>query len=99
MAVMMSDILDGRDTAWDAVLARDRARDGSFVYAVRTTGVFCRPSCPSRRPRRENVTFFADPADAERAGFRACARCGPEAPGRGERAAERAAAWLGSHLD
>lgn len=65
------------DEAWDAVRTRDRAADGHFVYAVRTTGVYCRPSCPSRRPRRENATFFDAPADAERAGFRACRRCHP----------------------
>ena len=65
------------DEAWDRVRARDRAADGAFVYAVRTTGVYCRPSCPSRRARRENVTFFNDPAGAERAGFRACRRCLP----------------------
>lgn len=65
------------DRRWAAVLARDRAADGRFVYAVSTTGVFCRPSCPSRRPRREHVAFFAAPAEAERAGFRACLRCAP----------------------
>ncbi len=64
------------EAAWSAVLARDRSRDGTFVYAVRTTGVFCRPSCPSRRPRRENVSFFRTAALAEQAGYRACARCG-----------------------
>lgn len=86
--------------AWEAVLARDRARDGAFVYAVRTTGVYCRPSCPSRRPRREHVAFFAAPADAERAGFRACARCGPTAPaGRAAAAVAAAAAFLEAHLD
>ena len=65
--------------AWTAVLERDRARDGAFVYAVASTGVFCRPSCPSRRPARRRVRFFADPAEAARAGFRACLRCAPEA--------------------
>jgi AraC family transcriptional regulator of adaptative response/methylated-DNA-[protein]-cysteine methyltransferase len=65
------------DEAWDLVRARDRAADARFIYAVRTTGVYCRPSCPSRRPRRENVTFFDDPAGAERAGYRACRRCHP----------------------
>jgi AraC family transcriptional regulator of adaptative response/methylated-DNA-[protein]-cysteine methyltransferase len=59
------------------VLARDRAQDGAFVYAVRSTGVYCRPSCPSRRPRRDRVRFFALPEAAERAGFRACRRCRP----------------------
>src|SRR5689334_7411549 len=62
---------------WRAVLARDAARDGSFVYAVRSTGVYCRPSCPSTRPRREQVVFYALPELAERAGFRACRRCHP----------------------
>jgi AraC family transcriptional regulator of adaptative response/methylated-DNA-[protein]-cysteine methyltransferase len=63
---------------WRIVLARDRRYDGRFVYAVRSTGIFCRPSCPSRRPRRAQVAFFAAPADAEAAGFRACRRCHPK---------------------
>lgn len=67
------------DSRWDAVLERDRAHDGEFVFAVSSTGVYCRPSCPSRRPRRENVEFFADPDQAERAGYRACLRCRPRA--------------------
>jgi AraC family transcriptional regulator, regulatory protein of adaptative response / methylated-DNA-[protein]-cysteine methyltransferase len=62
---------------WQQVLARDARQDGRFVFAVRTTGVFCRPSCPSRRPRRDSVEFFADPREAERAGYRACLRCKP----------------------
>lgn len=65
---------DGR---WEAVVGRDSARDGEFVFAVSTTGVYCRPSCPARRPRRENVTFFRRPDEAERAGYRACLRCRP----------------------
>jgi AraC family transcriptional regulator of adaptative response/methylated-DNA-[protein]-cysteine methyltransferase len=64
---------------WHAVLERDRAEDGHFVYAVATTGVYCRPSCASRRPRRENVRFFGGPVAAEQAGFRACLRCRPQA--------------------
>ncbi len=63
---------------WQAVLNRDRTCDGQFVYAVRSTGVYCRPSCPSRRPRQEQVSFFASPAEAEQAGFRACRRCQPD---------------------
>ena len=63
---------------WRAVLARDAAEDGAFVYAVRSTGIFCRPSCPSRRPRRDRVRFFALPEAAQRAGFRPCRRCRPE---------------------
>jgi len=62
---------------WNAVLARDASRDGSFVFAVRSTGIYCRPSCPARRPRREQVSFFQVPEAAEREGFRACRRCHP----------------------
>jgi len=62
---------------WRAVLARDRDADGRFVYAVRSTGIYCRPSCPSRKPHRDRVEFFETPADAERAGYRACRRCRP----------------------
>ncbi len=67
------------DPRWQAVLARDGASDGKFVFAVSSTGVYCRPSCPSKRPRRENVTFFGMPQEAEKAGFRACLRCRPKA--------------------
>ncbi len=63
---------------WDAVLARDSNHDGKFFFAVSTTGVYCRPSCPAKRPRRENVTFFLNPVEAENAGFRACLRCKPK---------------------
>jgi len=65
------------ETQWQQVMARDARQDGRFVFAVRTTGVYCRPSCPSRRPRRDSVEFFADPTQAERAGYRACLRCKP----------------------
>jgi AraC family transcriptional regulator of adaptative response/methylated-DNA-[protein]-cysteine methyltransferase len=65
------------DAAWAAVMGRDGQRDGTFVYAVTTTGVYCRPSCPSRRPHRQNVLFFDVPDAAEHAGFRACRRCKP----------------------
>ncbi len=58
-------------------MARDARQDGRFVFAVRTTGIYCRPSCPSRRPRRDSVEFFPDPKQAERAGYRACLRCKP----------------------
>jgi AraC family transcriptional regulator of adaptative response/methylated-DNA-[protein]-cysteine methyltransferase len=63
---------------WRAVLDKDRRLDGAFVFAVRSTGVYCRPSCPSRRPRRENVAFFQAPDEAESAGFRSCRRCRPK---------------------
>jgi AraC family transcriptional regulator of adaptative response/methylated-DNA-[protein]-cysteine methyltransferase len=67
-----------RDRRWNAVANRDAAFDGRFVYGVKTTGVYCRPSCPSRRPLPENVTFHATCEAAERAGFRACQRCRPK---------------------
>ncbi len=66
------------EARWRAVAARDAASDGRFFFAVRTTGIFCKPSCPSRAPRRDNVVFFATAADARAAGFRACRRCRPE---------------------
>lgn len=69
------------EARWNAVLGRDRAADGSFVYAVASTGVYCRPSCASRRPRRERVTFFDTPRTAAAAGYRACRRCRPERAG------------------
>ena len=67
------------DERWDAVRQRQQRADGIFYYAVRTTGVYCRPSCAARTPRRENVRFFAQSAAAESAGFRACKRCVPNA--------------------
>lgn len=66
------------DERWAQVEARNAGSDGAFVYAVRTTGVYCRPSCPSRRPLRRNVRFFERPAAAEAAGYRACLRCRPQ---------------------
>jgi AraC family transcriptional regulator of adaptative response/methylated-DNA-[protein]-cysteine methyltransferase len=63
---------------WQQVLERDPSADGQFFYAVKSTGVYCRPSCPSRRPSRKNVSFFATAAAAEEAGFRACKRCEPD---------------------
>ncbi len=66
------------DPRWNAVVAREAARDGEFVFAVSSTGVYCRPSCPARRPRRENVQFFHRPEQAEQAGYRACLRCRPK---------------------
>src|SRR5262245_45439004 len=65
------------DRRWNAVVARDARADGSFVYAVTSTGVYCKPSCASRRPLRDRVVFFDSPDDAVRAGYRACKRCKP----------------------
>ena len=63
---------------WQATLQRDRRADGSFVFAVRSTHVYCRPSCPARRPLRQNAVFFSNPQEAESRGFRACRRCRPK---------------------
>jgi AraC family transcriptional regulator of adaptative response/methylated-DNA-[protein]-cysteine methyltransferase len=76
------------DPRWAAVVARDPKVDGEFFYAVKTTGVYCRPSCGARTPRPENVAFYRTASDAERAGFRACRRCKPD---RGSLAAQQAA--------
>lgn len=67
-----------RDPRWKKLLARDAAADGTFFYAVRTTGVYCRPSCVSRLPRADNVVFYSSVKGALRAGFRACKRCRPD---------------------
>jgi AraC family transcriptional regulator of adaptative response/methylated-DNA-[protein]-cysteine methyltransferase len=66
------------EARWNALSARDSSQDGRFVFAVSSTGVYCRPSCPARRPRRENVRFFLRPEQAEQAGYRACLRCRPK---------------------
>jgi AraC family transcriptional regulator of adaptative response/methylated-DNA-[protein]-cysteine methyltransferase len=66
------------DARWAAVTARSHEHDGMFVTAVRSTGIYCRPSCPARHPKRENVTFFRAPQDAATAGYRACLRCHPD---------------------
>lgn len=78
------------DSAWAAFERRDRAFDGRFVGAVRTTGIYCRPSCPARHPRRGNVGFFADGAAARAAGFRSCLRCLPDEISREDEALRKA---------
>jgi methylphosphotriester-DNA--protein-cysteine methyltransferase len=77
---------------WRAVVRKDRNADGKFFYSVKTTGVYCRPSCFARPARRENVTFHKSPEDAERAGFRACKRCKPKGPASAEKHAAMVAA-------
>ena len=67
------------ESRWEAVLRRDGSADGAFFFAVKTTGVYCRPSCPARRPECGNVEFFASAPAAERSGYRACRRCRPNA--------------------
>ena len=78
-------------TCWAAVEGRDRAADGQFVFAVRSTGIYCRPSCPARRPGRAQVEFYARPEVAEQAGYRACRRCRPAESGATPHAATAAA--------
>ena len=75
------------EAAWEAVLRRDRAADDRFVYAVATTGIYCRPSCPSRTAKRQNVTFHATAEAAEAAGFRPCRRCRPTEASQAQRQA------------
>ncbi len=82
------------ERAWMAVLARDRAADGGFVTGVLTTGIYCRPSCAARHPRRENVRFFADGAAARDAGLRPCLRCKPDEVARDAEGVARAVALI-----
>src|ERR1700747_3685575 len=93
--------IETADPRWNAVLARDARHDGQFVFAVSTTGVYCRPSCAARRPRRENVQFFLQPNQAEQAGFRACLRCRPKAASGNGRADNIKAIcrYIEQHLD
>src|SRR3954452_13057275 len=76
MATLLSPAPFDAETAWTAVLNRDRAMDGRFVTGVLTTGIYCRPSCAARHPKRENVRFFASGAEAAAAGMRGCVRGG-----------------------
>jgi AraC family transcriptional regulator of adaptative response/methylated-DNA-[protein]-cysteine methyltransferase len=88
------------DRMWQAVLRRNAVHDGRFVYGVVSTGIYCRPSCPSRRPSRSRVRFFSESAAAEAAGFRACLRCEPRSAVRAtSRGIVRAREYLDSHLD
>jgi AraC family transcriptional regulator of adaptative response/methylated-DNA-[protein]-cysteine methyltransferase len=82
------------DARWRIALAKDRRFDGAFITGVHSTGIYCRPSCPARPPKRENVAFYATPADAEAAGLRACLRCRPDAVARDEAAVAQAIVLL-----
>jgi len=101
MALAHSNLTSRDEQLWSAVVARDAAHDGEFVFAVSTTGVYCRPSCAARRPRRENVTFFLRPDEAEKAGFRACLRCRPRAASGNPQAdfAKQVCRYIEQHLD
>ena len=78
------------DTAWAAFERRDRSWDGRVIGAVKTTGIYCKPSCPARRPKREHVEFFATGEEARAAGYRPCLRCKPDEIGRDREAVARA---------
>ncbi|HEX6163219.1 MAG TPA: bifunctional DNA-binding transcriptional regulator/O6-methylguanine-DNA methyltransferase Ada [Vicinamibacterales bacterium] len=94
--------MTGLDLRWKALASRDAAADGTFVYGVTSTGVYCRPSCPSRRPRADRVRFFDTGTEARTAGFRACKRCRPDTVGLvqpGIDAVKRASAYLAAHAD
>jgi len=84
--------------AWESVLHRDPTADDRFLYGVTTTGIYCRPSCPSRRPKRDNVAFFSSSEAAERAGFRACQRCRPNRAKSPDRAIQRARDYIDTHI-
>lgn len=86
-------------TAWEAFSNRNRAFDGMFVGAVKTTGIYCKPSCPARHPLRQNVEYFADGDGARAAGYRACLRCKPDEIGRDREAVAKALALIESTED
>ena len=102
---MMQDALvadSGLDIRWKALAGRDSSADGTFIYGVTSTGIYCRPSCPSRRPRADRVKFFDTTTEARQAGFRACKRCRPDTIGLtppGVEAVRRASAYLAAHAD
>ena len=94
MAQTLTDPMLDPANAWAAFEARDRHSDGRFVGAVLTTGIYCKPSCPARHPKRENIVFYRDAAEARAAGFRACLRCKPDEVGRDRTAVARAVALI-----
>ena len=94
IGVMSNQQLLSDDAAWEAFCARDRAYDGRVIGAVTTTGIYCKPSCPARRPKRENVVFYGDTEAARAAGYRACLRCKPDEVGRDRIAVARAVAMI-----
>jgi AraC family transcriptional regulator, regulatory protein of adaptative response / methylated-DNA-[protein]-cysteine methyltransferase len=96
--VEMNAAFDG-DRAWRQVQTRNASADGQFVYAVETTGIFCRPSCPSRRPARQNVRFFANADAAMAAGYRACRRCHPAGEHAEAETVRRLCDYLDRHVD
>src|SRR6266699_5215808 len=90
------------EQCWQAIMSKDQTADGTFVFAVRSTGIYCRPSCPARRPTRQQVTFFHQPEEAEAAGFRPCRRCYPQensVPEPQTEMVEHIARYIETHLD
>jgi AraC family transcriptional regulator of adaptative response/methylated-DNA-[protein]-cysteine methyltransferase len=85
-------------TAWELVLHRDVSADERFLYGVTTTGIYCRPSCPSRKPKRDNIAFFSSVEAAERAGFRACQRCRPNRAKSPDAAIQRTREFIDNHI-
>ena len=94
----MEEIPVNEAIAWESVLQRDPSADDRFLYGVTTTHIYCRPSCPSRRPKRQNVAFFSSAQAAEHAGFRACQRCRPNREKASNRAIERARDYIDAHI-
>src|SRR5947207_14378611 len=84
---------------WKATLARDARADGAFFFAVRSTQIYCRPSCPARRPLRTNTLFFKTPREAEKEGFRPCRRCKPDQISASVQIVQRAAQVLEREVD
>ncbi len=99
MNPLMTGSTEIHDPRWDAVLSRDGSHDGAFVFAVTSTGIYCRPSCPSRRPKRDRVRFFSRAEEAERAGFRACRRCRPREADSRLKTVEQICEFIKSHTD
>ncbi len=97
LAEIKSETLN-EDECYNAVIARDRRYDGKFVTAVRTTGIYCRPSCSARTPHRKNVTFYATPAEAVAAGLRACKRCQPDEQAYEAQVTASACQFISDHL-
>lgn len=99
IGIMTQQLAIDADSAWAAFERRDRAYDGRFVGAVTSTGIYCKPSCPARHPKRENVLFYRDGAEARVAGFRACLRCKPDEVGRDRIAVAKAVALIEADED
>lgn len=99
MFTPISDLPVTDEARWQAFSSKDKRYDGVFIVAVKTTGIYCRPSCPSRAPRRENVTFYAQPEEAAQAGFRPCKRCSPNTQAFEAQIIAQTCHYIEAHLD